>query len=121
MNLSIGGETLSHMKHLFVKSEGEWLPLLSNEICWVTKSRLKKNYVSIHYDQSDFESKLSLNMISSLLPKEEFIRIHNSYIIRLDKVTKIGSGLSHVKLGNKLIPVGEAYTQKLIELCDFVK
>lgn len=108
------------MKHIFVKSEGEWLPLMMEDIHWITKSRSKKNYIAVHAGAAAFESKLSLNAITSLLPEKEFIRVHNSFIIRLDKITKVGAGFAHVKLGEKRIPVGEAFVPELLKWCDFV-
>lgn len=108
------------MKYLFVKSEGEWLPLIFEEICWITKSSTRKNYISVHSQKDAFESKLSLNAIGTILPENQFLRIHNSYIVRLDKITKVGSGLTHVKLGEKWIPVGESFVSELLECCDFI-
>lgn len=109
------------MKQLFVKSEGEWLPLIFEDLRWITKSKLKKNYISIHSDKNSFESKMSLSNVLFFLPENEFIRVHNSYIIRLDKITKIGSGFAHVKLEDKRIPVGESFVPELLNRCDFVK
>ncbi|WP_341900088.1 LytTR family DNA-binding domain-containing protein [Fluviicola taffensis] len=108
------------MRFVFVKSEGEWLPLFFEEICWITKSSTRKNYISVHSGKEVFESKLSLNAIATILPENQFIRVHNSYIIRLDKITKIGSGFAHVKLGEKWIPVGESFVSDLLKQCDFI-
>lgn len=109
------------MKFLFVKSDGDWVPLILDEICWITKSNTRKNYISVHADQDVFESKLSLNSIAAILPTDQFVRVHNSYIVRLDKITKIGSGFAHVKLGEKWIPVGDSFIPELLDCFDFIK
>jgi DNA-binding LytR/AlgR family response regulator len=44
----------------------------------------------------------------SLLPDPlEFMRIHRSYIVRLDKITKKSS--RHVIVNNHKIPIGKTY------------
>lgn len=108
------------MQRIFVKSQGEWSPLIFEEIHWITKSRSKKNYVAIHTAQHVFESKFSLTAMQMLLPKDEFIRVHNSFIVRLDKITQVESGFAHVKLGAKRIPVGDSFVPTLQEHCNFI-
>ncbi|WP_341900099.1 LytTR family DNA-binding domain-containing protein [Fluviicola taffensis] len=109
------------MKRIFVKSQGEWSPLIFEEILWITKSKSKKNYVAVQTTHQLFESKFSLTAMQILLPNSEFIRVHSSYIIRLDKITEVESGFAHVKLGLKRIPVGDSFVQTLQEHCSFIK
>jgi len=108
------------MQRIFVKSQGEWSPLIFEEIHWITKSKSKKNYILVHTTHQVFESKFSLNAFQILLPKNEFVRVHNSFIIRLDKITHVESGFAHVKLGAKRIPISDSCVQTLQEHCYFI-
>ena len=49
----------------------------------------------------------SLSSISEELPSENFIRIHKSYTIAIDKVKSIEGNL--VEIGEKRIPIGRNY------------
>ena len=43
----------------------------------------------------------------SLLPENQFFRIHKSYIIAIDKIKAIER--NHVVINNERIPIGESY------------
>lgn len=58
--------------------------------------------------------------MEAFLPDKEFIRVHNSFIIRVDKISQVGSGFAHVKLGEKRIPVGDSFVVELKKHCNFV-
>jgi len=47
------------------------------------------------------------------LPSAVFIRVHRSYIIRIDKIENIDQGNLQVK--NKIIPVSNTYKPKLMD------
>ena len=47
------------------------------------------------------------------LPQKEFMRIHKSYIVRLDEIISINP--REVKVGEDLVPVGRSYYQNLID------
>ncbi len=49
----------------------------------------KQNKTYIHTKNCTYESYISLNNISKLLPKDMFLRNHRSYIVNTDAITKI--------------------------------
>jgi len=48
--------------------------------------------------------------IYDLLPKDTFCRVHNSYIVSLDKIEKIERNRIYIK--NKIIPVSSSYSKE---------
>ncbi len=73
-----------------------------------------KDYVKIHtIDHKVILTRLNLKGIFTKLPKEDFIRIHRSYIIA---VSKISAYQKHrIQLGNVELPVGKAYNQQVLD------
>ena len=51
-------------------------------------------------------------MIDKLSPND-FARVHNSYIVRLDKVTRIED--NSILIGDKIIPLSRLYKDELME------
>ncbi|MBN1950316.1 MAG: response regulator transcription factor [Bacteroidales bacterium] len=50
----------------------------------------------------------SFRELTSLLPNDKFIRVHNSYMVALDKIEKIER--NRIYIYDKLIPVSETYS-----------
>ena len=56
--------------------------------------------------------------IESKLPSDQFLRVHRSYIIRLDKINAIDETL--IVMGKKLIPIGDSYKSELMNQLKFL-
>jgi DNA-binding LytR/AlgR family response regulator len=90
--------------NIFIKSGHETLKILTEEILYIEALR---DYVQIFTKKQKILSLISMKEFMGMLPAEEFIRIHRSYIISLDKISKISA--RKVLVGNKEIPVGDNY------------
>jgi len=53
----------------------------------------------------------TLTHLDRVLPPEEFIRIHRSFLVRLDQVTSFDT--RHAWVAGQRIPIGDAYRSKL--------
>lgn len=72
------------------------------------------NYVTfINKDQSII-SRMTLSECIDLLPKEQFIRIHRSFIINIDAIDKMERHQITVK--GYILPIAASYRKSLIEL-----
>jgi len=71
-----------------------------------------KDYVKIHTTEGMFMTRLNLKGIEAKLPTEQFIRVHRSYIVPLQKITSFQKG--QVFLGKVAIPVGVTYQTALL-------
>ncbi|MDR0894611.1 MAG: LytTR family DNA-binding domain-containing protein [Prevotellaceae bacterium] len=56
---------------------------------------------------------LSMKRIVDTLPQQQFMRVHRSYIVNLDKVTEVSR--LRIVFGETFIPVGENYKDKFME------
>ena len=58
-------------------------------------------------------SLMSLKSLEELLPASEFIRVHRSFIVRLDKVKVIER--NRIVYGKEYIPISDSYKDKFQE------
>ena len=69
------------------------------------------DYVKIYMTEGRVLLSLqSLNKLETLLP-ENFVRVHRSFIIALDKISEIEH--RRIKIDQELIPIGESYLDEL--------
>jgi DNA-binding LytR/AlgR family response regulator len=65
------------------------------------------NYVKIHTPSATFTGAMTMKQLDELLPVADFVRIHKSYIIRLDRVTQFTG--QTVFTADAELPVGMLY------------
>jgi len=71
------------------------------------------NYVKIVTPKKSFYVLAPLKKVESLLPDDSFCRIHRSYIISISSLCAFNH--SHVFLGDKTLPISDAFRQSLEE------
>lgn len=71
-----------------------------------------KNYVRIKTTQKELITYHTLSQMEEKLPVGQFLRIHRSFLIALNKVESYSS--TEVKVGGKLIPVGGNYKDTFV-------
>ena len=72
-----------------------------------------KDYIRVKTKIGDFITHQTLTAITGLLPHNNFIRIHRSYTISLDKVAALNGNA--VEINNNLIPIGRNYISEVKE------
>lgn len=95
-------------RHIFVKSDYKLMKINVDDILFVEGL---KDYIKIFTKQKLVLTLMSMTAIELKLPADEFIRIHRSYIISLNKIDFISR--HRVIIGNKFIPVSLPYREKL--------
>jgi DNA-binding LytR/AlgR family response regulator len=65
------------------------------------------NYVRIFTPLKTYTTLMTMKTVADLLPVNQFVRIHKSFIISIPKVTTFTREI--VSIGKKQIPVGRAY------------
>ncbi len=115
-------KTMHNQRYLMQESQSEKMYIFIN----VQKKKIKVLFSEIHYIESQKEyikivtvknvylTKMGTHQIESILPTQNFIRIHRSFIIAIDKIDSYTSEL--VEISGKSIPVGRAYRDALYGL-----
>lgn len=70
------------------------------------------NYVKVHLaDGNTLMSKLTLTHLLALLPAGEFLRIHRSFAVALNRLERFSA--AEVMIAGKVLPVGRKFASGL--------
>lgn len=75
-----------------------------------------KNYVTIHKEQQHITTLLNMKDLESSLPKDQFIRIHKSYIISIDKIKIIEGNQVFLNNVKESITLSETYKTAFFDI-----
>lgn len=99
----------SDKQFLFIKSEYKITRIELNSIKYIEGM---SEYVRIHRENAKpIMSLLSLKSLEEQLPEDQFMRVHKSFIVNLQKISEIDSS-TIVCSDGILIPVGKLYKDK---------
>ena len=96
---------------IYVKTGFEQLKVNFDEIRYLEATG---NYVTFVLNDKDLMSRMTFAEALTLLPTEKFVRVHRSYVVALPKIDKYER--HQLILGNRKVPVSEAYRQNLVAL-----
>lgn len=89
---------------IFIKTGTKHEKICFNDILFVEGM---KDYLRIHTTTKKVMTIMSFASIEKLLPAKNFIRIHKSYIVAIDKIEVIDR--ASVKVAGSNLPVGDAF------------
>lgn len=97
---------------IFVKSGYRIEKLYLNDILYIEN---QKDYVKFYIEgQIDpVSSLMSINQLAEKLPADQFMRVHRSFIVNLDKVKVIERNT--IVFGKVYIPVSDSYKEKFYD------
>lgn len=93
---------------IFIKKDGCLNRVAFKEINYIEAFG---DYVIVHTETDDYKVHTTMKNIEQKLSDNDFVRVHRSFIIRLDKVALIEEDI--IQIEKKLIPVGRSYKNKL--------
>lgn len=104
----------SAARQLLLKSEYKNVALSVDTILYIESV---DNYVKVHLaDGSSVLSKIPLRNIEEQLPQGEFIRIHRSFVVPLNRIARFTrSEVMLAKIG-KSLPIGKKYAEDVMTL-----
>jgi two-component system LytT family response regulator len=98
---------------IFVKTEHKIQKIQLDDILYIEGL---KDYISIFTKTERVITLQNMKKMEETLPKGEFIRVHKSYIISLDKIESIER--SRISIKGKIIPIGDTYRDEFFKLID---
>jgi DNA-binding LytR/AlgR family response regulator len=96
---------------IFIKSDYKILRINLDEILFLESL---KEYTRIHTIGKPVLTLKSMKEFEALLPARDFIRVHKSYMVAVNKISYIERKTILIK--DKLIPIGQGYREQLLEL-----
>lgn len=91
-------------EYIFVKSENRIEKVILSDILFIEGM---KDYLKIHSTSKNIMTLQSFNGIIKHLPENNFVRVHNSFIVSLQKIDNIER--NRIKIGETIIPISNKY------------
>ena len=95
---------------IFVKANSRLVKVKTQDIYYI---EALKDYVVINTAGTRYTIHSTMKDINSKLPANEFVRVHRSFIVRLDKISAIEQNNLIIEDGKKVIPIGGSYKDDL--------
>jgi DNA-binding LytR/AlgR family response regulator len=102
---------------IFVKSNSRLVKLKTTDIYFV---EALKDYVVINALNNRYTIHSTMKDIATKLPQDDFIRVHRSFIVRLDKIAAIEQPNLILENDKKVIPIGGSYKEDLAKRINLV-
>lgn len=103
--------TTSADGYIFVKSEYKLVRVDFSQIRYIESLR---DYVAIHTLNDEKLMTLdSLRNMEELLPSYNFVRVHKSFIVAINKIQYVER--SRIVINDQYIPIGDSYQEKFFE------
>lgn len=98
---------------IFVKSGYKTIKVFLNEILFLESL---KEYVAIHKSAEKILTLDSMKKMEELLPAQQFVRVHKSYIVNIKHIDSIER--NRIFLGKTVIPIGDTYRENLFQILE---
>jgi len=101
----------SQPSYIFVKSEKRIEKVELNDMLYAESLG---NYVSIHTESKRIIAYLTMKSLESQLSTDEFIKIHQSYLVNSSKINAIEG--NEIKIGSKSLPISRNYREMVMKI-----
>ena len=98
----------SKNRTIFIKSDSKFIQINIDNIFWI---QAKGNYIQVNTSMGKYIVLSTMKDIRTKLPDNEFIRVHRSFIVRIDKIEAIED--NYLIVNNKQVIIGRSYKEKL--------
>ncbi|MFD1553040.1 DNA-binding response regulator [Putridiphycobacter roseus] len=102
---------------IFVKSKSKLVKIKNSDIFYI---EALKDYVALNTIDNRYTVHTSMKDLASKLPSDQFIRVHRSYIVRIDKIVAIEYPNLLLENENKRIPIGGFYKDELMNSLNLI-
>lgn len=101
----------------YVKSKSRYRKVPADDFLFV---EALKDYVVINTKDTRYTIHSTMKEIASKLPKEQFVRVHRSYIVQINKISAIDYNFLNLEGVEKQIPVGGSYRETVQSVLRFI-
>ena len=95
-------------EYMFVKSNYKDIKINFNEVLYIEGS---EDYIKIHTTTKKVMTLLSMKGVMEKLPENQFIRIHRSFIVAIDKIESKSN--ERITIGKQSLPIGASYLNEV--------
>lgn len=95
---------------IFIKANSKLIKINKSNIYYI---EALKDYVVIHTKDTRYTIHSTMKDIEIKMGLDEFVRVHRSFIVRLDKIASIDFPNLYLEDEKKMIPIGGSYREEL--------
>lgn len=110
-------ENKDSKEFIFVKSKSRLVKIKTEDIYFV---EALKDYVVINTVDSRYTIHSTMKDMITKLDPDKFIRVHRSFIVRLDKISSIEYPNLHLEKDKKVVPIGGSFKDELINRLNLI-
>lgn len=93
-----------------IKVDGDWIRLSYDDLLY---GQSWGNYIKLFTTEQVYVTALTMTELEQRLPAEQFVRIHKSYLVSLNKIMRLSG--NEVFIGEASLPVGLTYRRELVD------
>ena len=93
---------------IFIKSDSKLVQINTNQIYWI---EALGNYMRVITEDGKYTILSTMKDVANKLPSDDFVRVHRSFIVRLDKIESIED--NYIIINENQINIGKAYKDGL--------
>jgi DNA-binding LytR/AlgR family response regulator len=102
--------TVENERFLYFRADRKMVKVMMKEIRYIESL---KDYVKVFDQTAPIITKQTITAVEEMLPADDFIRVHRSFIVALDKITSFSPHA--VFIGKEEIPIGPLYRDKVVK------
>lgn len=112
INFPLSPPSAPEVSFVYFRAERKMVKVFLEEILYIESYR---DYVIIHKEGAvELKVKLPLNHVERMLPANQFLRIHRSFLVSVNKITAFTK--TDVEIGRTELPIGKSYTRVFTKL-----
>jgi DNA-binding LytR/AlgR family response regulator len=96
---------------IYLRVDRKMIKVLLDDILYIESD---KDYVKVFTEKGFIITRQTIASVEAMLSESQFIRIHRSYIVSLNKLKSFTA--EAVEIGNKELPIGKLYRNNFLKL-----
>jgi DNA-binding LytR/AlgR family response regulator len=110
-NLPLQSQTSYADKYLTIRADRKFYKINFDDLVYIEG---QKAYVTFHTSIKKITALASLKELEEALPKNQFIRIHKSYIVAIREINSLEGNM--IEINDTQLPVGKSYKEAVMKL-----
>lgn len=106
----VENKEVNNLDSIFIKANSKLIKINKTNIYYI---EALKDYVVIHTKDTRYTIHSTMKDIEIKMGLEDFVRVHRSFIVRLDKIASIDFPNLFLEDEKKMIPIGGSYREEL--------
>lgn len=97
---------------LFIRSKGQMVKVLLKEILYAEADR---NYCKVFTENESYLLSVPLRNIEAQLPADQFIRVHRSFVVNLQKIDAISEYHEYLTIQSRQVPIARRAKEEVVK------